>query len=165
MSYSNLSKAMVQRSTTFFSQIDTDSDGLVSLKEIHDACYAFAAQHPSYAPPQPAFVPDILTTENKTSEDTFSQAEYEALQSSHPELTDSFALIDTNSTGSILGSDLVAHYEPQPEVIPITATSHFWLEHIKEEENLTDESTITLEQFLTLQDNHNVTRYFPLADE
>jgi Ca2+-binding EF-hand superfamily protein len=164
MSYPNLSEAMVQRSTTFFSQTDTNNDGLVSLKEINDVCYAHAAQHPSYAPPQPPFVPTILTTENKTSEDTFSQAEYEALQVTYPSLTDAFNTIDTNSTGSILGSDLVAHYEPQPEVI-ITAISQFWLEHIKEEENLTDESTITLEQFLTLQNTYNMTRYFPLADE
>jgi hypothetical protein len=162
----NLSEAIIAHSTTFFNQVDALdglNDELVSLQQIHDVCYAYAAQHPSYKPAESPFVPSILMTENKSAEDSFTQAEYEALQSSHPELTDSFALIDTNSTGSILGSALITYYQPQPQIIPVTATSHFWLEHIKEYENLTDASTITLEQFLTLQDTYNLTRYFPVT--
>jgi len=166
MSYPNLSESIIERSTAFFNQVDAVDgldDGLVSLQQIYDVCYAHAAQHPSFKPADPPFVPFILTTENKTSQDSFTQAEYEALQTKYPELTDSFSLIDINSTGSILGSDLVAYYEPQPQPI-VNVTSSSWLEHIKEHENLTDSSQLTLEQFLTFENTYNFTRYWPLAN-
>lgn len=163
MSYPNLPQHIIDHSTTFFTQVDTDNDGSVTLKQIDDVCLAYASQHPSYTPAASPFVPSILMSENKSYESTFTQAEYESLQSNYPALTDSFASIDTNSTGSLLGSDLVSYYQPQPQIIPPVSTAKYWIEHVKEQENLSDESNITLEQFLSLQNTYNFTRSFPVT--
>lgn len=165
MSYPNLSEAIIEHSTTFFNQLDTDTNGLITIGDIARVCDEFAARHPSYKPAGSPFVPSIFMMENLNIENTLSQETYESLQIKYPELSDSFYQIDTNSTGNILCSELSTHYEPQPTVIEATSPSHYWIEHVKEHENLTDVSTITLEQFLTFQNDYNFTRYFPLENE
>jgi hypothetical protein len=164
MSYPNLQESSIEHSTQFFSQIDTTNSGAVSLGQIKDACYSHAAQHLSYTPAEPAFVPGILFAEGKTAESTFNQVEYISLQEKYLELSDTFASIDTTQTGSVLGSQLLSHYQPQPKPNLPVPTSSFWLEHVKEHESLTDESTLTLDAFLTLENTYNFTRYWPLQE-
>ena len=163
MSYPNLSEATIEHSTAFFNQVDSNNDGLVSIGEIYQVCYDYASQNPSYTPAAPAFMPNIFLMENKTAESLFTQAEYLSLQASYPLLTDDFSVIDSDSNGSVLGSELITHYEPQPQMSPIIPTSSFWLEHIKEQEDLTDASEISLEQFLTFENSYNFTRYWPVT--
>jgi hypothetical protein len=163
MSYPNLQASTIEHSTQFFSQLSGINES-VTLGQIKDACYSHAAQNLSYTPAEPAFVSGILFAEGKTAESTFSQEEYISLQEKYPKLCDAFAAIDTNQSGSVLGSQLISHYQPQPTANPPVPTSSFWLEHVKEQEGLTDESTLTLDEFLTLENTYNFTRYWPLQD-
>lgn len=165
MSYPNLSEAVIERSTTFFNQLDTDNDGLIKIEDISQACDAFTSKHPSYKPAKSPFVPSIFMAENLTLESPICSETYQSLQEKYPELCGSYNEIDTNSSGNIACCDLITFYEPQPTVIESSSCSHYWIEYIKEHENLTDTSTITLEQFLTFQNDYNFTRYFPLIDE
>lgn len=164
MSYSNLQESSIEHSTQFFSQIDITDSGIVTIGQIKGACYSHAAQHLSYTPAEPSFVPGILFAEGKTAESSLNQDEYISLQEKYPKLTDAFGAIDTTQVGSVLGSQLISHYEPQPKPNPPTSASLFWLEHVKEQEGLTEESTLTLDAFLTLENRYNSTRYWPLQE-
>lgn len=160
MSYPNLNPDEINRSTIFFNLVDTNNDGLISLQEIYDACYTDAVNTGSYLPPGPNFIATIITLENFTNESSITQQQYENLQAIWPILSDAFSLIDTNNDGFITTTELQNHYDQVSEFTnkPI---SYHWLKTIKTAENLTDESQLTLEQFLHYQDMYNTIRYWP----
>lgn len=161
MNYNNLNENDITRSTAFFNQIDTDNNGLVTLKQIYDACYADAINNSSYLAPGPNFITTILSMENFTTESTISQEQYENLQKTWSIFTDNFNIINTNNDGFITTTELENHYN-QPTEFTNQPISYHWLKTVKTAENLTDESQITLQDFLHYQDMYNTIRYWPI---
>ena len=75
-----------------------------------------------------------------------------------------FSEIDTDQNNQITFQQLYDKYLDILSPLPIDHyyPSKIFIDLIKSDNNLTNESSITLEQLLTYENQHNVTRYWPL---
>jgi Ca2+-binding EF-hand superfamily protein len=161
--YPNLNQQQIDITTTFFTQVDTNNDGQVSIAEIKQACYNDAAKSPSYVPATGSSpLGPIKMIENIKDEAPFTESEYAELQQKYPELSSNFVDIDTDSDGIISLQELENHYLPKPVQLPITYVSEGWIENLKANENLEDASLLTLPQLLSYENQYNTMRYWPI---
>lgn len=159
-SYTNLEQHLIDRSTAFFNKLDVNKTGVVSIKQIIDVCIEDSIR--CYG----RYIPPWLTNLSQyyTPETIISKQDYDTKKSETPDLFLDFSQIDTDQNEEITFQQL---YDKYLDVISPVPSNPFYMsksfiELIKTEYNLTDESTITLEQLLTFENDHNVTRYWPL---
>ena len=170
-SYTNLDQSQIDTTTSFFNKLDTNLSGIVSIQQIIDACYNDAASKVQLQIPQ--WLVNISL--EYTPESIITQQEYDAKKEyntipipgqvqtlSYPELTLDFSDIDTDNDGQITFQQLYDKYTNLVPTPQLFYTSQSFIDLIKTEYNLTNESTITLEQFLTYENDHNITRYWPI---
>lgn len=166
--YPNLVQSQIDTTTIFFNKLDTNSSGVVSIQQIIDECLQNFTQAQKIIPSWLTNLSLEYTPESiLTSDDYYSKKQYNITQVpgqtlSYPDLYLDFSEIDTDNNGQITFQQLYDKYTsllPEPQVFYI---SKGFIELIKSEYNLTDQSTITLEQLLTYENAHNITRYWPI---
>lgn len=166
--YPNLTQLQIDTTTIFFNKLDTNSSGVVSIQQIIDECLQNFTQAQKIVPSwltnlSLEYTPErILTSDDYYSKKQYNIAQVPGQTLSYPDLYLDFSDIDTDNNGQITFQQLYDKYMsliPEPQVFYI---SKAFIELIKSEYNLTDQSTITLEQLLTYENDHNITRYWPI---
>lgn len=159
-SYTNLEQHLIDRSTTFFNKLDINSSGTITIQQIIDACVEDSIK--SYG----RYVPPWLITlsQDYASESIISKQDYIAKKTTTPDLFLEFSEIDIDNNDQITFKELYDKYLNilSPPPIEYFYISKSFIELIKTEYNLTNESTITLQQLLTYENDHNITRYWPI---
>lgn len=168
--FTNLDQSQIDTTTSFFNKLDTNSSGVVSIQQIIDACLENAVPVQKYTPPWLTNLSLEYTPESiLTSDDYYAKKQYNIVPIpgqiqtlSYPDLYLEFSEIDTDNNGQITFQQLYDKYMSLLPTPQIYYTSKGFIELIKTEYNLTNQSTITLEQLLTYENAHNITRYWPM---
>jgi Ca2+-binding EF-hand superfamily protein len=163
--YPNLTQDQINSSTEFFQKIDTQSTGQVTIQQIIDACLQFSYQ---FRPTANLYWFTSLQNKNDLLDNSeITEALYDEYKTTFPELNALFSDIDTETTGTITFLQLKTYYinleqsRLDAQYVP-TYTSQDFINLIKTEKNLTDDSSITLQQMLSYENEFNITRCWPL---
>jgi|Laugrespbdmm15dd_1035085.scaffolds.fasta_scaffold00484_2 hypothetical protein len=158
--YANLTQDLIDRTTAFFNTIDTNNTGSITIQQIIDSCIQDTIN--SYN----RFVPPWLSqlSQDYTPTSIISKEDYNTKKETMPDLFLNFSEIDIDQNDEITFQQL---YDKYLDLLSPLPTEHYYpskifIELIKSENNLTNESSITLEQLLTYENQNNVTRYWPL---
>jgi hypothetical protein len=163
--YPNLNESQIDTTTQFFTKLSNLNNGNVTIQKIIDVCSESSNQSKPHA-----YLPwlDSLQTRNNlelTSE--IDETTYNEYKTTTPEIHSLFSEIDTENTGTITFEKLKTYYldseqnRLDSEYIPYYPSQSF-IELIKKEKNLTNESIITLNEMLSYENEYNITRYWPL---
>ena len=159
-SYTNLTQYLIDITTTFFNNIDTNGSGTITIQQIIDSCVNDAMK--TYNRRIPPWLSQL--SEDYTPTSTITKEDYYTKKETTPDLFLDFSDIDTDNNDQITFQQL---YDKYLDLLSPLPTDHqypskIFIELIKVEHNLTNESSITLEQLLTYENSNNITRYWPL---
>ena len=163
----SLNQTQIDRTTQFFNSLDSNSDGLISIQDIIDACYNYSLSIYHPLPPNwltqlsNIYTPESIITKDEYNSKKSPPTTLEQYQSYCPELTLDFSQIDINNDNQITFQELYDKYMSLLQK-PTTYASEFFINTIKTKYNLTNESQITLTQLLEYETNHNIMRYWPI---
>jgi Ca2+-binding EF-hand superfamily protein len=150
--YPNLSNHSINTTTEFFTQLDIDNTGHISVQQILDALQ-------SKNTPGITHIPLWLQTFISDNQlDETSQVTMEAYNNYKSQLTNfhiDFQRIDIDNNGIININDL---YNVYSEYFPPQINHSFeWFQNIVENENLNPDTSLSLEQLLTYENTYNTT--------
>ena len=162
--YPNLNESQITNTTQFFTKL-SNLGGDITIQKIIDVCLESSNQSKPHA-----YLPwlEYLQTRNNlelTSE--IDETTYNEYKITTPEMNSLFSEIDTENTGTITFEKLKTYYLDREqnrldsEYTPYYPSQNF-IELIKMEKNLTNESIVTLNEMLSYENEYNITRYWPL---
>lgn len=159
-SYTNLTQYLIDITTTFFNNIDTNGSGTITIQQIIDSCVNDVMK--IYNRRIPPWLSQL--SEDYTPTSTITKEDYYTKKETTPDLFLDFSDIDTENNDQITFQQLYDKYLDLLSPLPTDYyyASKIFIEFIKVKHNLTNESAITLEQLLTYEDSNNITRYWPL---
>lgn len=158
--YTNLTQDIIDRTTAFFNTIDVNGSGSITIQQIIDSCIQDTIK--SYNRLIPPWLSQLSQDYTPTS--IISEEDYNTKRETTLDLFLNFSEIDTDQNNQITFQQLYDKYLDILSPLPIDHyyPSKIFIDLIKSDNNLTNESAITLEQLLTYENQHNVTRYWPL---
>jgi len=158
--YTNLTQDIIDRTTAFFNTIDVNGSGSITIQQIIDSCIQDIIK--SYNRLIPPWLSQLSQDYTPTS--IISEEDYNTKKETTLDLFLNFSEIDTDQNNQITFQQLYDKYLDILSPLPIDHyyPSKIFIDLIKSDNNLTNESSITLEQLLTYENQHNVTRYWPL---
>jgi Ca2+-binding EF-hand superfamily protein len=158
--YTNLTQDIIDRTTAFFNTIDVNGSGSITIQQIIDSCIQDTIK--SYKRLIPPWLSQL--SEDYTPTSMISEQDYNTKRETTQDLFLNFSEIDTDQNNQITFQQLYDKYLDLLSPLPIDHyyPSKIFIELIKSDNNLTNESSITLEQLLSYENQHNVTRYWPL---
>jgi Ca2+-binding EF-hand superfamily protein len=158
---------MEEHTTQFFNTLSLNSNGKVKVKDIIKACVDYAETliviNPSI-PTVPNWINQLQMENGLISNSEVSKEKFLELNDSFSELNSSesrFSEIDEDNDGIITFEQLLEAYRLPPHRIPQTSSGAMFLEMLKEKENLTDETEISLEEFLSFENKYPIMHSWP----
>lgn len=159
------------QSIAFFNQLDTLNTGKVTIQQMILACKQANEQNQSFDP-RTSVVPNLIYELQQyakllTTQSIISLDDFLLYNNDFPELnatSEVFDMIDIDSDGYISFSELMNHYRTPPQPIITLSSGEIWLENLKQNEMLTDNTELTLDNFLSYQEKYNTTRYWPISN-
>jgi Ca2+-binding EF-hand superfamily protein len=153
--YPNLDQTAVEITTQFFNKLDTNNTGNVSVQQILNG---LASQNKPATTKLPLWFNSFLSVYNLDETSQITQEDYTNYKIRFPELSNTFESIDTNNNGYITVNQISSLYS---EIVPLQISSNvFWFENIVSVENLTNETTLTIDQLLEYENQHNTTHFW-----
>jgi Ca2+-binding EF-hand superfamily protein len=150
--YTNLSETSVEITRQVFNKLDTNNTGYISVQQILDA---LALQNKPATTKPPQWFSSFLSVYNLDETSQITQEDYTSYKIRFPELLNSFESIDANNVGYITVNQINTIYS---EIVPLQiSNSVIWFENIMSIENLTNQTTLTIDQLLEYENEYNTT--------
>ena len=153
--YTNLNEESIQITRQVFNKLDTNNTGYVSIQQILDA---LAMQNKPATTKLPQWFNSFLSVYNLDETSQITAEDYTSYKIRFPELSNPFESIDTNNVGYITVNQISEIYS---EIVPLQISlSVFWFQNIVSVENLTNETTLTIDQLLQYENEYNTTHFW-----
>jgi Ca2+-binding EF-hand superfamily protein len=150
--YPNLPEASIEITRQVFNKLDTNNTGSVTIQQILDA---LAMQNKPATTKLPQWFNSFLSVYNLDETSQITQEDYTSYKIMFPELSKSFESIDTSNSGFITVNQISTIYS---EIVPLEISfSVFWFQNIVSVENLTNETTLTIDKLLEYENKYNTT--------
>lgn len=164
-----LSEEQIQLSTLFFSQVDTVNSGKVSILKFKEACNQTNSFNKTYDPTTsivPQWLYDLMYSKGINTNSLVSYEQFVEYSQEFQQLGSVDSLynnLNLDKTQSIIFKELFTYFKTEPEEIVIKFSGEAWFDNLCLNENLTDDTELTLEQLLQFEEKYNTTRYWPIA--
>ncbi len=161
--YPNLSEGQIENTTAFFNSLDQNNTGFVTIAAICARCddhYNQLVVIDETAEKYPSWIWTLQITNGYNMTSEITSEEYLDLGETFTELnatTERFEEIDVDQDGIITFSELLEAYKLPPVYIPQISPTHYWIENLKEQEDLIDETNLTLSDLLFYENKYNTT--------
>jgi len=153
--YPNLDETVVEITTQFFNKLDTNNTGNVSIQQILNG---LALQNKPATTKLPQWFSSFVSFYNLDETSQITQEDYINYKIRFPELSTAFESIDTNNNGYITVNQISSLYS---EIVPLQISNNVvWFENIVSVENLTNETTLTINQLLEYENQYNTTHFW-----
>jgi len=153
--YPNLPETVVEITTRFFNKLDTNNTGNVSIQQILNA---LALQNKPATTKLPMWFSSFVSFYNLDETSQITLEDYTNYKIRFPELSTAFESIDTNNNRYITINQISSLYS---EIVPLQISLIvFWFENIVSVENLTNETTLTVNQLLEYENQYNTTHFW-----
>lgn len=178
--YTNLTSENINRATVFFNNtigqtIYEHQQNTLTIKQIIQECEKDINSQPPIIDPSSSYTPYwvILMGYNHNFYSLISTKEPEQIDlelflklgESYPQMNASievFNNIDNDSDGLVSFNQLIEYYKIPPKIIPQISLGKQWCEYLKQQENLTDDTQITLSEFLYYNNKYfNTMTFWP----
>lgn len=165
-----LSQSQIESTTLFFAQVDTTNSGKVTIGQFKLVCRDANLQQKLYDPrtcvTQP-WVYEMMYSKGLGINSSLSYNQLLEYTEDFPQLgsiEELYTQLKRDSeTEPILFNELCDYYKTEAEQIVVKSSGESWFDTLKQNENLTDDTELTLSELLEYEEKYNTTRYWPIA--
>lgn len=170
MNHLSLTQSQIESTNLFFSQVDTTNSGKVTIRQLKLACSNSNSQENIYdhtTSLTQSWVYELMYSKGLGVNSSLTYNELLEYTNDFPQLGSIDQLYNQlkrdPQSEPILFNELCENFKTEPEKIIIKSSGESWLDTLKENENLTDDSELTLVELLEFEEKYNTTRYWPIA--